>query len=189
MGASENGPGHGGQAASMVSPLHVSVRVYEPADFEALHALDRACYPPRIAYSGQMLREYLEEPGAVCLVAKSAAAMGAANSGKGGTTSPAEIGAQVAGFVIANVAAPEGHIITLDVGQARRREGIGSALLAAAEGMLAALGVRKVFLETATNNEAGIAFWRHHGYVSFRVIRAYYPGGLDAFQMSKTLAE
>ncbi len=81
----------------------------------------------------------------------------------------------------------EGHIITLDVIEACRRQGAGSLLLAEAERRLAAGGSGKVSLETATDNSAAIAFWQKHGYRTSGVLKHYYPNGLDAWAMSKTL--
>jgi len=42
-------------------------------------------------------------------------------------------------------------------------------------------------LETATTNEAGIAFWERHGYRKEAVLKNYYSGRLDAFEMRKKL--
>ncbi len=143
------------------------LRIYEPGDFETLYEIDQACYAPAIAYSRRDLRSYLRLPGAECVVA--VASMG------------------IAGFCITARDAAEGHIITLDVIQACRRHGAGSLLVAEAERRLAAGGVGKVSLETATDNIAAIAFWQKHGYRSLSVLKRYYPNGLDAWAMSKTI--
>ncbi|MBZ5501574.1 MAG: GNAT family N-acetyltransferase [Acidobacteriia bacterium] len=143
------------------------LRTYEPGDFETLYEIDQACYAPAIAYSRRDMREYLRFPGAECVVA--------------------ETGAQVVGFCITARDAADGHIITLDVLEACRRQGVGSLLLAEAERRLAAGGVRKVSLETATDNTAAIAFWQKHGYRTSGVLKHYYPNGLDAWAMSKTI--
>ena len=138
-----------------------------PDDFEALYEIDQACYAPAIAYSRRDLRGYLRLPGAECVVA--------------------ETNTRIVGFCITVGDAHEGHIITLDVIEAFRRKGVGSLLLAEAELRLAASGVRKVSLETATNNIAAIAFWQKHGYRSLSVLKGYYPDGLDAWAMSKMI--
>jgi ribosomal protein S18 acetylase RimI-like enzyme len=49
------------------------------------------------------------------------------------------------------------------------------------------MGVRYVGLQTATNNEAGVAFWQRHGYRSSGVTRGYYLGRIDAYEMIKEL--
>jgi len=48
--------------------------------------------------------------------------------------------------------------------------------------------VREISLETATDNTSAIAFWQKHGYRKRGVKKGYYPGGRDAFSMSKLLA-
>jgi len=144
---------------------------YEPADFETLHAIDRACYPRGIAYSRGTLRQFLELPGAECLVAR-------LNEG-------AEAG--IAGFILAEAEGADGRIITIDVLEAHRRAGVGTALVRTIEERLAARGVRRVALETATSNTAAVAFWQHHGYRKSRVLRGYYLGRLHAYEMHKAL--
>jgi len=143
------------------------LRGYTPADFAALYELDQACFPPGIAYSKRMLRLFLAQPGAVCVVAES--------------------GGAIAGFLLAESEARHGHIVTLDVAAGHRRRGIGSALLEEAERRLAARGVREVEIETGTENDAGVAFWRGHGYGTLGVLSGYYLGRHDAFAMRKRL--
>ena len=151
--------------------MAVTLRAYDPTDFETLHAIDRACYPRGIAYSRQTLQQFLELPGADCLVAR-------LNEG-------AEAG--IAGFILAEAEGADGHIVTIDVLEAHRRAGVGTALLRAIEERLAARGVRRVALETATSNAAAVAFWQRHGYRMAGVLRGYYLGRLDAYAMHKTL--
>jgi [ribosomal protein S18]-alanine N-acetyltransferase len=147
------------------------LHTYNPADFEALYTIDQACYPRGIAYSRSTLREFLSLPGADCLVAW-------ANEGRGSA---------ITGFIIAESAGSEARIITIDVLEEHRRTGVGTELLLASEERLAAHGVRRIELETATANAAGIAFWEHHGYRKTGVLRGYYLGRFDAWKMRKTL--
>ena len=49
-------------------------------------------------------------------------------------------------------------------------------------------GVRSVLLETAVDNEAGIAFWQRHGYRTEAVVKRYYLGRIDAYEMRKHLS-
>jgi [ribosomal protein S18]-alanine N-acetyltransferase len=151
--------------------MQVNLRPYTPADFETLFTIDQACYPRGIAYSRRTLRELLSEPGAECVVA--------------------EIGAEnvLAGFLIAESEGDRGHIVTLDVVEEHRRFGIGTVLLDAAERRLQSIGVRNVFLETATNNTAGVAFWKRHGYHTVGLAPRYYLGRVDAHLMRKDLTE
>jgi [ribosomal protein S18]-alanine N-acetyltransferase len=151
--------------------MEFTLRDYSPSDFEALYEIDQACYPRGIAYSRRMLRWYLSQRGSLCILAQ---APGAAEQA-------------VVGFLIAHSRGAEGHIVTIDVREARRRSGIGTALLQESERRLAEAGVRHVGLQTATNNEAGVAFWRRHGYRSSGVTRGYYLGRIDAYDMFKEL--
>lgn len=122
------------------------------------------------------MRWYLRLPGADCLVAELGAEVGA------------ECGAGIAGFIITERENDLGHIITLDVAGAQRRRGIGTALLAAAETRMFEAGVRRVSLETATDNLPAVAFWQKHGYRTVAVLKNYYMEKLDAYEMYKTLS-
>jgi ribosomal-protein-alanine N-acetyltransferase len=146
-----------------------ALRPYDSSDFDALYTLDRACYPAGIAYSRSMLRWFLNQPGAICLVAENAAG-------------------EINAFILAEAEPPAGHIITLDVSAEVRRSGLGSELTTAAESELALRGAREVDLETAIDNAAGIAFWTRHGYRTFGTIPRYYLDRVDALCMTKTLA-
>lgn len=151
------------------------LRDYSPEDLETLYAIDQACYEPGIAYSRRMLRWFLSQRSAVSIVAQ--AMVQATHDAR-----PA-----ILGFIIAHARGKEGYIVTIDVLVAHRRSGVGTALLHETERRLASIGVRYVGLHTATNNEAGVAFWRRHGYRSSGVTRGYYLGRIDAYEMSKEL--
>ena len=151
-----------------IGGVPITIRQYEPHDFAALYKLDQACFPPRIAYSKAMLRYFLSQEGAECLVALDAA--------------------KIVGFLLSEENPPLAHIVTLDVAESHRRHGVGSELLRESEAHLAFRGVKTVLLETATTNEAGIAFWERHGYRREAVLKNYYPGRLDAFEMRKKLS-
>ena len=146
-----------------------ALRPYDSSDFDALYTLDRACYPPGIAYSRSMLRWFLKQPGAICLVTEESAS-------------------QIAGFILVEADPPAGHIITLDVAAEYRRRGLGTKLTVAAENALSASGVRELELETAIDNAAGIAFWTRHGYRTVGTIPRYYLDRVDALCMTKTLS-
>jgi [ribosomal protein S18]-alanine N-acetyltransferase len=145
-----------------------ALRPYDSSDFDALYTLDRACYPPGIAYSRSMLRWFLKQLGAICIVAEDA-------------------DLQIRAFVLAEADPPLGHVITLDVAAENRRSGLGTDLTVAAENALAANGVREVELETAIDNAAGIAFWTRRGYRTVGTIPRYYLDRVDALCMTKIL--
>src|SRR5260370_15776814 len=118
--------------------MALTLRSYEPHDFAALHKLDQACFPPGISYSKTTLRYFLTLASSDCVVAVE--------------------GNHVTGFVLSEENPPLAHIITLDVAEKQRRNGIGTALLHAFDSNLAARGNRSVFFETATDNEASAYF-------------------------------
>jgi [ribosomal protein S18]-alanine N-acetyltransferase len=147
--------------------MAVTLRSYEPHDFAALHRLDQSCFPAGISYSKMTLHYFLTIPSADCIVAAD--------------------GKRLAGFILTEENPPLAHIITLDVAETYRRQGLGSALLAEGEKNLALRGVRTVLIETAIENEAAVAFWKRHGYRIEAVLKRYYLGRLDAYEMRKLL--
>jgi len=145
-----------------------TLRTYTPEDFDTLYEIDQACYEPAIAYSKREFRNYLRFPGAECVIA--------------------EENEVVAGFCLTAHQETRDYIITIDVLEKYRRRGIGTALLTEVELRLAAHGVKEIGLETATDNDSAVAFWQHHGYRTRGVWKGYYPGGRDAFAMTKMIA-
>ena len=147
--------------------MAVILRPYDPGDFAAVHRLDEACFPPGIAYSKMMLRYFLKLPSADGIVAEDAG--------------------KIVGCILTEENPPLAHIITLDVEESYRRQGVGSALLAESEQNLARRGVRTILLETATGNEAAVAFWQRRGYRIEATLKRYYLSRIDAYEMRKKL--
>jgi len=147
--------------------VSITIRQFDAKDFPALFKLDQKCFPPGIAYSKTMLKHFMAQPGAECLVAMN--------------------GNEIVAFLLTEENPPLGHVMTLDVAEEHRRKGIGSFLLRESESNLRFRGVRTMLLETATTNEAGVAFWQRHGYRIEAVLKNYYPGHLDAYEMRKRL--
>jgi ribosomal protein S18 acetylase RimI-like enzyme len=159
-----------------------TLRTYDPDDFETLYEIDQACYEPAIAYSRRELRNYLRFPGAECVVAEARA-----NAGTKTTTKNKTRKKSIAGFCITAHEDDSCYIVTIDVLKAYRRHGVGTLLLAESERRLAANGATEIGLDTAVDNTAGIAFWQKHGYRIRGVRKDYYPGGMDAYAMAKTI--
>jgi ribosomal protein S18 acetylase RimI-like enzyme len=148
--------------------MKIILRSYTSSDFETLYAIDQQCFESEIAYARPELRSYLHLPGAECLIAES--------------------DGQVAAFIVAAHENGMGYIVTIDVLDAYRRQGVATLLLAEAERRLAAQGVRAIELETATDNASAIAFWEKHGYRTRGIRKEYYPNGRDAYSMIKSIA-
>jgi ribosomal-protein-alanine N-acetyltransferase len=144
-----------------------ALRAFEPHDFPALHRLDQSCFPAGIAYSKTTLHYFLTISSSDAIVALE--------------------DKRLAGFILTEEHPPLAHVITLDVAEPFRRKGVGSLLLAESERNLALRGVHHVLLETATDNEAAVAFWQRHGYRIEAVLKRYYLSRLDAYEMRKIL--
>jgi len=151
----------------MANSPTIRLRPYTPADFDSIFEIDQLCYTADVAYSREDLNEYLKFPNADCIVALD--------------------GKQIVGFCLTAHRREQGYVVTIDVLESHRRHHVGTLLLDECEKRMAADGVRIVNLETATDNEAAIAFWQKHGYRTRAVKKEYYPGGQDAFAMRKTL--
>jgi [ribosomal protein S18]-alanine N-acetyltransferase len=153
-------------------PVSLQIRSSRREDFDTLWQIDQACFPPDQAYSRLELNTYMRRRGAFTLVAESSAASF--------TT--------VAGFIVAEAnSRGQGHIVTIDVLERARREGIGSTLLGEAETRLREAGCSIIFLETAVDNQPAILFYKRHGYLIEKTIPRYYNGTLDAFLLRKDL--
>ena len=158
-----------------------SLRPYQPDDFETLYEIDQACYDRDIAYSRRELRQYMRFPGVECVVAEAKA--------EGKVAAKAQTETKLVGFCLAASEDALGYIITMDVLAAYRRHGVASALLNSVEQNLLARHVSEVWLETATDNDAAIAFWQRHGYRKQGVRKDYYANGRDAHTMRKSLVK
>jgi ribosomal-protein-alanine N-acetyltransferase len=149
------------------------LRDYRPEDFNTLWEIDQSCFAPGIAYSQFELRSYIRRSGTFSLVAESE-----------GSSPTSRI---TLGFLIAEARRGAGHIITLDVHSQARRHGVGSALLGAAETLLADAKSRVVRLETAVDNVSALAFYKRQQYDVVQTIPRYYSNGLDALLLEKSL--
>lgn len=145
----------------------ILVRDSRPEDFESLWRLDQECFPPGISYSRRELKGFMQHQGSFTLVA----------------TDEKE---QLQGFTVAHCGT-EGHVVTIDVGPAARRMGVGSLLLREAEQRMRSAGCCAVGLETAVDNITALAFYKRHGYSVIRTWPRYYPNGVDALVLRKDL--
>ena len=97
-----------------------------------------------------------------------------------------EIVASQNGFIVYRCVADEAEIITIGVTPAARRNGIGSAMLCIIEKNIKNQGVKKIFLEVASNNIAGQKLYENNGYKVVGIRPKYYDG-IDAILMAKDL--
>ena len=154
--------------------MRFRIRDYQPQDFTRLWEVDQLCFPPGISYTRYELSIYIGRRDAFTLIAESG--------------SPDEADENIVGFLVAEASRRHGgHIITIDVLADARKQGIGSALLKSAEIRIQAAGCRAVYLETAVDNVAAIAFYKRHRYDVVETVPRYYSNGLDALVLEKNL--
>jgi ribosomal-protein-alanine N-acetyltransferase len=87
----------------------------------------------------------------------------------------------LAGFVLSRAALDEAEILTVAVARQRRRCGIGKSLMAAHLTGLAAIGVKRLFLEVDADNAAALALYASYGFRKVAERKGYYRT-LDAKQ-------
>lgn len=81
---------------------------------------------------------------------------------------------RVVGFLVARQMADEGEILNVGVTPARRRAGVGRALVAQGLEHLYALGARQVYLEVRESNHAARALYRGFGFTEVARRARYY---------------
>lgn len=140
-------------------------------DSARLWALDQRCFPPGIAYSESEIR--------ACLL-QANRGFHAAIEAEG-----APAAAPPAAFILALLHQRRGHVITLDVAPEYRRQGLGLALMQAAERHFRALGAVGMRLETAVDNHAARQFYARLGYQEKRRLPDYYAPGQDGLLLLK----
>ncbi|MSP00250.1 MAG: GNAT family N-acetyltransferase [Acetobacteraceae bacterium] len=128
-----------------------------------LAAIHRAAFPPAEAWSRDVITLQLSLPTTFGLFISSG------------------------GLILGRIAADESEVLTLAVDPARRRLGLGSALLRGAMDRAASLGATSMFLEVAVTNHAALAVYAAHGFIDAGRRRQYYSDGTDALVLRSTL--
>ena len=90
------------------------------------------------------------------------------------------------GFIVYRIVVDEAEIITIGVNPEMRRGGIASAMICIIEKTLKNQGVKKIFLEVASNNVAGQNLYKNNGFLPVGIRPKYYDG-VDAILMSKDI--
>ncbi len=159
------------------------MRDFRLEDFDTLWGIDQACFAPGIAYSRKELGLYIRHPRSFTLVAESPAK----GADEAATAKTEARNSSVVGFLVAEAHRTTGHLITIDVLPGARRGGVGSTLLEAAEARLREAGCRRLYLETAVDNQSAIAFYKRHQYFTVNTLPRYYSNGVDALRLEKDL--
>ena len=93
------------------------------------------------------------------------------------------------GFAIMKYGDEEAHLLLLAVHAARRRQGVGAALLAWLEATARVAGIGLIRLETRAHNTAARSFYGVHGFSETGLHEGYYQGVEDAMRMAKCLRQ
>jgi ribosomal-protein-alanine N-acetyltransferase len=147
------------------------VRSATVEDLEALYRLDVACFEPQFRFTREMMRWSVLTEGAVV---------------------PMEEDEQgLSGFAIAHEAPQDGvqsgYLLTIDVAERARRNGLGRRLLRALESMLRERGADQMLLHVFTRNHAAVELYESEGYERLRRVPRFYGRDLDAWLYRKAL--
>lgn len=148
---------------NVIGPIRSALIRAAPAHAGALAAIHAAAFPPAEHWDAAAIAAQLSLPGGFGLLDPTG------------------------GMVLGRLAADEAEILALAVIPARRRAGLGRALLAAAEAHVIAAGGRIVFLEVAKTNLAARALYVAAGYREIGRRSRYYPDGTDALVLARPL--
>jgi len=90
-------------------------------------------------------------------------------------------------FGIMSYLAEDAHLLLFAVRGDRRRQGVGSAMLAWLEAVARAAGSMRIRVEARLDNVAGRSFYSEHGYHERDICKAMYGGRLDGVRLEKWL--
>ena len=93
----------------------------------------------------------------------------------------------VGGFAIMRYGDDSAHIVLFAVDAARRRRGIGSALMTWLEETARTAGINTIALEARSGNREARAFYKQLGFNEIGVRVSYYRGVEDAVRFEKSL--
>ena len=97
------------------------------------------------------------------------------------------------GFVVVQVnggrRSADAYVVTLDVREDVRRQGVARRLLRAAEMRAAREGAARMGLHVWTENEGAIRFYEREEYERTLLHPAFYGSGMDAFGYAKALSQ
>jgi len=153
-----------------------SLRVFTPADVEAVVNINRACLPENYA-PYFFLDTYNSSPQTFIV---------------------AESQGRVVGYIMCRIEhgfsdvrklhfAKKGHIISVAVMPEFRRMAIGRGLVEGALAALSSLSADECFLEVRVSNDPAIELYRKLGFEITRTIARYYYDGSDAYVMTRPI--
>jgi ribosomal-protein-alanine N-acetyltransferase len=147
------------------------LREYQPEDLDALFALDEACFAPAFRFSRSAMRRFAEARRARTVICEDDGA--------------------IVGFCIVHVersgAALTGYVVTLDVAETYRKQGLAREMMLDREAAARAEGCESMLLHVSVDNAGAIRFYEALGWTRRHTVEAFYGAGLDAFVYGKRL--
>jgi ribosomal protein S18 acetylase RimI-like enzyme len=149
----------------------VEYRLFTPADFPALYAVEELCFEPSFRFSRPYMRQLIESPGSATWIA--------------------EEDTELIGFSIVEWPAGQSesgaYIQTLEVHPVFRGRGIGAELLGRAEDSARAAGAQTIALHVDVENAPAIRLYEGHGYARQGREEHYYARHRAAYVYEKPL--
>lgn len=149
-------------------------RLYKPEDFEALYALEEACFQPPFRFGRTYMRDLVKQENAAIWIAE-------------------DEGGAMAGFAVVLWDKAQGGVMayleTLEVRPDLRGKGTGGELLRRCEESARAAGAEAMELHVDAENGAAIGLYRAHGFELQGRQEGYYPQGRAAEVFVKRLTD
>jgi [ribosomal protein S18]-alanine N-acetyltransferase len=160
----------------------MNYRLYQPADFAALYAVEELCFDAPFRFSRPLMRKLIANPNSATWIAETLAA-----EKKIAGKNP-----ELAGFAIVDWAiVPKGtvaYIQTIEVNPASRRQGIASELLRLSEVSALVVGATAIWLHVDVENSVAMHLYEGRGYARKGREEHFYARNRAAFIYAKSLA-
>ena len=165
----------------------MNYRLYQPADFAALFAVEELCFDAPFRFSRVLMRKLIANPNSATWIAETSTAE--ENIAK---ENFAEDNRKLAGFAIVDWATvPKGtvaYIQTIEVNPASRRKSIASELLRLSEVSAQVVGATAIWLHVDVENTAAMRLYQGRGYARKGREEHFYARNRAAFIYAKSLA-
>ena len=146
-------------------------RLYLPADFPQLYAIEQLCFQPPIRFPRAYMRQLITNPDSATWIA--------------------EEGQQMTGFAIVDWAQHDtqttAYIQTIEVAPSHRKLGIATELLRRVESSAIAAGAQILGLHVAEENAPAIRLYQAHGFQPQGREENYYAASLPALVFTKSI--
>lgn len=158
-------------AGSAVTRKRFRYRKYSSDDLDAMVALDASCFDVPFRFSREAMRRFAEADNAWVILA--------------------EDGQGLAGFCIVHrersVGPPIGYVVTIDVAERSRCQGIGERMLSDAETWVRSWKCVGMMLHVFVRNERALHFYEQLRYRRVGLQKGFYGPGVDAAMYWKDL--